>query len=484
MKIYGYQKKYKPYFVIFLGFLISLLVTGIYYAGQAETVSAKIEVYDVSIGKSTEYLGACEGNVRFDESVIEDLGINTYRIYGGMPRWEAVDDDGKYGWPTIEEIKADPDVINWRYWDRAMTFPENQSDYWFSGVPEDIWKGNARTIFQTLKDHQVRPVVSLRNTNPGWNPSWALQLNPPRTDSDWNEWWEHVFATVYWLNVRNDYHVDDFEVHNEPDNRGQGWGGSQADYFKLVQVTQNAIQYVYETYLPDREYYIHAPVTTQDSTWPRAVIREVPDFFNAVNIHNYAEDISTYSRQVHEWMDDSIHSNSPLWMTEWGTWKTGYSNIDFSLNLIKNMIRGSQPGSTYIYGSHLFSLYDWGRKSGFEGLIDADGNRRLSYYAFRMGIRALQGGRSVLLSHISTSNIFGIVTRDESNAVSVLIVNSSDEPYPVEVDLSRLNVSSEGQLWAFSELNLDEVVGHPNLKKGRMFLNIPEKSSFLVRFES
>ncbi|NJM63444.1 MAG: hypothetical protein HC849_30005, partial [Oscillatoriales cyanobacterium RU_3_3] len=35
--------------------------------------------------------------------------------------------------------------------------------------------------------------------------SWALQTESPRTEADWNEWWEHVFATVYWLNVRNDY---------------------------------------------------------------------------------------------------------------------------------------------------------------------------------------------------------------------------------------------------------------------------------------
>ncbi|MEG4108511.1 hypothetical protein [Microcoleus sp. S13_C5] len=67
--------------------------------------------------------------------------------------------------------------------------------------------------------------MSIRNVDNGWNQSWALQLNPPRAKEDWNEWWEQVFATVYWLNVRNDYPVDDWEIHNEPDNRDQGWGG-------------------------------------------------------------------------------------------------------------------------------------------------------------------------------------------------------------------------------------------------------------------
>jgi hypothetical protein len=35
---------------------------------------------------------------------------------------------------------------------------------------------------------------------------------------------------VYWLNVRNDYPVNDFEVHNEPNNATEGWGGTINDY--------------------------------------------------------------------------------------------------------------------------------------------------------------------------------------------------------------------------------------------------------------
>jgi len=72
-----------------------------------------IKVYGSPWGVSTRYIGAVEGNVNFDIADLKDLGINTYRIYGGMSRWEAQDDDKVYGWPSITQIKADPNIINW-----------------------------------------------------------------------------------------------------------------------------------------------------------------------------------------------------------------------------------------------------------------------------------------------------------------------------------------------------------------------------------
>jgi hypothetical protein len=73
------------------------------------------------IGVSPPYIGATEGNVRFDVADLQDAGINTYRIYGGMCRWEWQNDSSTYGSPTIDQIKANPGVINWTWWDNAMT---------------------------------------------------------------------------------------------------------------------------------------------------------------------------------------------------------------------------------------------------------------------------------------------------------------------------------------------------------------------------
>jgi hypothetical protein len=60
-----------------------------------------IKISGTAAGVSTRHIGAVEGNINFDIKDLQDLGINTYRIYGGMSRWEPEDDDGKYGWPEI-----------------------------------------------------------------------------------------------------------------------------------------------------------------------------------------------------------------------------------------------------------------------------------------------------------------------------------------------------------------------------------------------
>ena len=160
-------------------------------------------------GNSTCYIGATEGSSRFNIADLEDLGINTYHIYGGMSRWEAQNDSSIYGSPTIEQIKANPNVINWKWWDNIMTNPPNSSDYSWESPPR--WQGNARSLLSELQAAHIRILLTLRNRDDQHNPTWSP--DPPQTAADWNEWWEHVFATVYWLDVRNNYGVTDFEIH-------------------------------------------------------------------------------------------------------------------------------------------------------------------------------------------------------------------------------------------------------------------------------
>ncbi len=471
--------------IVGLGWVLMLTTIG-----QASARVTHLRVDDRTIGVSSRYIGACEGNVRFDIADLVDLGINTYRIYGGMSRWEPTDDDGAYGLPTIAQIKQNPDRIPWEKWDQIMGEPSSGSDYAFSGQPAELWQGSAQTIFQTLKQAQIRPVLTIRNTDPSWGPDWALELNPPRTAADWNEWWEHVFATVYWLNVRHDYGVDDFEIHNEPDNRSQGWGGNQADYFKLVAVAADAIEHVYAKYLPDRRFHLHGPTTTGGSHWPQAMLAKRPQRLDTMNVHDYDWNISAYVRQVRGWMRRTSMARSPLWLGEWGTYTQGddkgYDDLNFSLNLIKNLIRMSQPGDTAVVGSHIFSLYDWGRDGSVAGLVNARGDRRLAYYALRLGIRALQGGRSVLRhtggNSAAQSAIMAIVTQvpDEPHQFYLLMVNDQANSQSVMVDLSALLNEGTGTIWEFSATAKDEIVGKIAIMQGKTLVELPAQTGRLV----
>lgn len=469
---------------VFISLIVLLLIQGISLPKSLAQSNTTLTVLDTSLGVTTQYIGTVEGNINFNLADLQDLGINTYRLYGGMSRWETQDDDGVYGYPTIDQIKANSDVINWTWWDAVMTTPPNGSDYWWSGRADEIWQGNAQSLFRQLQEANIRPVLTIRTTSGNltgdWSPDWAMQLNPPRTQADWSEWWEHVFATVYWLNVRNDYQVNDFEIHNEPDNRPLGWGGNQNDYFELVRVASDAIAYVYNTYLPDRQFHIHAPKTVGGSHWPAAALAAIPSYFDSVNVHDYDLDISNYIRQVHSWMRNTIHERSPLWLGEWGTYTNGYDDLGFSLNLIKNMIRMSQPGDTHVYGSHLFSLYDWGHSNGFEGLIGEGGNRRLSYYAFRMGIRALQGGRSLLQIVNNNADLMAIATQDEQSNISLLVVNSSPVNYVVNADFPISLTQSKATIWQFGEMVLDEIVEEVDVEPRSVTFQMPAYTSKLV----
>lgn len=436
-------------------------------------------------GVSPAYIGATEGNVRFDVADLQEAGVNTYRIYGGMSRWEWQDDSSTYGSPTIDQIKTDPSVINWTWWDNAMTTPPNGSDYWWSG-DTGLWQGNARTIFSSLQNAGIRPVVTIRNRDNNNNPSWSP--NPPVTSADWNEWWEHVFATAYWLNVRNNYGVDDYEVHNEPDNSGQGWGGTESDYFSLVQYTADAIRWVYSTYLPGRTPHIYAPVTKGGSSWPLDALQQVPSYFDSVDIHDYNSDVSSYVETVHGWMDSTGHGDYPLWLSEWGTYRGGYDKASTGIKLIvNNLIRMSGGPSDQVYGSHVFTFYDWNGFSGgfqnFQGLVDANGNKRASYYALRMAVRALLGGRPTYATTTSTSDLTAITARDSAGSTYLLLTNiAAQKTYPVDADLSAIVTSGAGTMWQVDATHNDVIVGTPMLSNGHVSFSVPGRAAVLLKF--
>jgi hypothetical protein len=109
-------------------------------------------------------------------------------------------------------------------------------------------------------------------------------------------------------------------------------------------VAKDAIDFVYKTYLPDRTYRIHGPKTVGGSNWPASALQEIPNYFDPVNFHNYDADISNYTRKVRCWMNGTVRANSLVWVGEWRSYEISYGDLSLALSLIKNLIRGSQPG--------------------------------------------------------------------------------------------------------------------------------------------
>jgi hypothetical protein len=187
-------------------------------------------------------------------------------------------------------------------------------------------------------------------------------------------------------------------------------------------------------------------------------------------------------------MNATGHPDYPVWLSEWATYRGGYDSASKGVKLvINNLIRGSRPGDDHIYGSHLFTFYDWDGFTGgfqnFEGLVDRDGNRRSSYYAMRLASRALLGCRPTYQATASNASLLAIATTDAAGAVYVLVTNSNmKRAVTVDLDLSALRTSGTGTQWQYDAQHLDVVVGTPALVDGRVTFAVPGTSAMLLKF--
>ncbi len=467
--------------------LIITLVWAVPFAthAHAANATATLDVLGNQWGVSSCAIGATEGDTRFNVSDLQDLGINTFRIYGGMSRWEQTDDSSTYGTPTIAQIQANPNVINWGAWDTAMTSPPSNSDYAWS-ASSGIWQGNARTIFAGLKSAGIQPVVTLRDVDNFGNPAWQSGHNPPTTTNDWNEWWEHVFATGYWLNVRNNYHVDDYEIHNEPDFGGQGWGGTEAQYWTFAQYTHDAIDYLYKTYLPGRTYHLYGPVSTSGYNWVNDGLTSHANTFDSIDYHNYntGSSFTAMNEAVHGYQASTGHTNYPIWLSEWGGYNGNvYSSPTNSVAFVNNLISASSPGNDYVYGLHLFSMYDWVGSQPFQGLVDGSGNRTSGYYAMRLAIRALQGCKPTYHTITSTGDLNAITTQDSSGNLYLLVTNSNaNNTYTVTANLSGvLTNAGSSTLYQYDSAHNDTSTSGPAVSNGITTLTVPATGVVLLK---
>lgn len=435
-------------------------------------------------GVTSEFLGANEGSSQFNINDLVDLGINSYRIYGGMSRWEPTNAESTYGSPTIAQIEANPSVINWAFFDNIFTNPPGGSDYTWSastGVPPV----SAATIISDLNAHNITPIVVLRNVDNNGNPSWAP--NPPTTANDWNVWFEFVFATVYWFNVRNNYVVDNWEVHNEPNNAGQGWAGTEAQYMTFINYTSQAIKWVYSNYLPGRTPHIYAPVTSNCCAWALSAMQtEGPSVFDSLDFHSYQSSPSEIATLRAD-MNANGYAGAPAWITEMGSYKqNSYDGESFDNNrIIGWWIQASEPGNNYVTGVDLFSLYDWGAgytSGAIHGSYPAAETYTPGYYAMRLAARALVGGRATYQVTSSIRNVISVVTRDSTGHYYLLASNTGSPGVTVTADLSALITSGTGTQWEFSSTNNDVVVGSPTLSNGQVTFSIPTNATELLQF--
>jgi hypothetical protein len=429
---------------------------------RSRAESGTLIVHDAVLGQTTTYIGATEGGY-FDVADLADCGINTYRIWIGMSDVEYCDDDDprgylwecdqvgnlNYGTPTSAAIKADTNVISWTVWDEHI---DNPAYRWRTGNNPDTAFG---AVVSDLHANGILPVLTLRNRDEFDWPAWAP--NPPVTADDLEEWWQYCFAVAYWFNVRNSYGVTHFEVHNEPDLASQGWGGNQLQYTQLL------VPYAYDAIktandMAGIETHVHAPVVANyASGYVAASLDSADGAIDVVDYHTYAGDplasILGISATIAARNPDGI--TEPIWVSEWGTYDSSYDDFGRAMLTADQLLTFSEQG---IQGVNIFAFYDWG---GVSGLVQADGTKTETYYAYRLMTRGLVGGKE-RLDHTTSGLGAGtrtMATRDAQYVYVVVLRDSVGMTGTLSVDMTAIGSGSGTvTVWEYSAANKGVVV--------------------------
>ncbi len=468
-----------------LQFTLTSLVLALTLCSPSLTFSqdVSIEVNKTVVGQTTQYVGATEGGY-FNVDDLTDCGINTYRIWVGMSDVEYCDDDdprgyvwecdragnAQYGLPISDTIKADPDVIDWENWDLHINDPGYR---WRTGQNPDTAYGD---MVGELVAKDILPVLCLRNRDefdwPGWAP------DPPFDDAALSEWWQYCFAVAYWFNVRNGYGVTHFEIHNEPDLSSQGWHGSQAEYADLVRVARDAITTANDMAAVDT--VILAPVESQ-CPFPRTYTY-FSDFFETADslidiadFHWYHMNgtypLSDLQVAIEGIAAEIVAHNpdglvEPLWVSEYGNFSSPctYDTLAEAMRTARQLLVFSREG---IRGVNIFPFYDWGTTCG---LVTSDGDKTETYYAYRLLIRALAGGKDRLEFQSEGASDEVMVTRDLQH-IYVIVVDGDGT---VSVDLSAWGVpDSMAIIREYSAAHKDEITGTAAISGGQFSFTAP-----------
>lgn len=97
-------------------------------------------------------------------------------------------------------------------------------------------------------------------------------------------------------------------------------------------------------------------------------------------------------------------------------------------------------------------------------MLGLSGQRRAGYYALRIGIRALQGGKASFFPITNSSDLMAVATLDCRNNFYLLAVNYRAKSYTVNADISAQRKTGNGTVGELSLKAMDEVVGSLTLK--------------------
>jgi hypothetical protein len=431
---------------------------------------------------TTLSVGANEGAGRFNINDLTDLGITNYRLYAGASRFEPVDDDAVFGSPDIPSIKANPSIINWSAWDTQF----NRPDGYFWALKPNQANVRASDMLTALHTANVKVVMANRPRDNNNTPAWMPAV-PIVTQAEKNEWWEHAFATAYYVNVLHDWDVDRWEIHNEPNQNGQGWldnGGSAAEYNEFLAQTTDAINYVYANYLGNRPRNIHAPGLSGNpnrNTWATTVLDGSDSLFDTFDYHWYSNNQDSIARG---YIDTLIAHNTdgviePLWNSEWGTYNSTYNTVGAALDYADQLFKMNLPAN-YVQGSNIFSMYYWGTA---EGLVRDDGSKQETFYSLKTMLPAIQNAKAQYSVSGTLPSSVKVMSSKDATGFYMVVINrgTGTANQTITANVSAHRTTGTASVTEYSATNKAVVVANPAVSAGSVTFTSPANSIVTVR---
>ncbi|MFC9689251.1 discoidin domain-containing protein [Kribbella sp. NPDC056951] len=304
----------------------------------------------------------------------------------------------------------------------------------FYGVVKGVDKfdfSKLDAVLKPLVDHGIRPWISL-SYMPGAFATNGL-FSPPK---DYAAWGRAVDAMVshYAAMPGSNYRGWNWEVWNEPDNKGGFWTGTTAQYNQLYAASAQAVRHGDPTAKVGGPG-VATPTVGLLGGWLDFIAANPGIPCDFVSWHSYGPNDFNSTQDIRGEISRRGIPAKQLYITEWnstfamnngpGTWPDTHQTASYALQRMYDAL-----GETGLNGVHFFSgLEGWRPSADFNGdlgLLTVDGRRKAVGNAFAMFDALGNTKLSTTISGNSGTATYGLVTADTAaKKTTVLLWNNT-----------------------------------------------------------
>jgi hypothetical protein len=304
---------------------------------------------------------------------------------------------------TALQVKESPNLVPWADWDVAM----NRYRKPFA----ELTKTGSGVLI-------VLPLPPMLNAR------LALQTPEQR-----NAWWIKIYAFAKWLNVRNRFGWNRFEL---PISSDRVSSIPETDYIEALKIVRNALE---AAFAPLSSHFLllgpAAPFAQVESdvsiSEGKGLVYDVletgQEGVNVASaaIDGFGDEALKAVREIHDRARAGARGPVPVWVT---SWNPGSKEPSVSAStVISTMIRLATPGENHVDGL----------------VLDPTSSKDASVRnAASFALKALGRATSVYRTASTSGEVVALATRDEKRNLYVLITNTGQVSHSVNLDLQSL----------------------------------------------